>query len=617
MIQLILLLLLPVTVVGAETIEERARTAAIYVEAHQYPKAVEIYDALLDSALTPWQRSFVLYNLGTTLIEEQRWEEALKMFQQVSLDSDSSPLLRRRYYYNLAVALLGYAKSQEGLFNVDDPSFLDRYKRLEGLLSSAEAALRAADAADCFLVQLEGAGACETPVDSTLARQRLKELQASLADEEREFDANQLSTGMVVAKLLLAIDEEVYWLSLAALFPEGQQTLPFEAQQLEWLRPYWERLTVEELPDEQHQLVIAAFTDYEQAVTVLEKGDNSGASTLLRNSTSRLRELLNLSAGLESDTSKNLTPIEELQQKLAEVTVRYELALAHRHLVLQTFSDLTEALGQLKHFMELPEAGKIAGIALPSLTETVGLAMTDHLAGVEALKVQQDAVARIFFQEAVYWLVEARKRSFDVPMASPEMLLTYALDEQRHAMQLVSEVMELPEQQRQPSSPYAKALHEAMRLAQKQAERWSAPFVRTVLQHQRQAFHAMGHDDMTCQRFPWNEALPLYFLGEAAADSATTNLAHAATSLSSVLKDQKVAYRKWLKALELLREKKSSPPANKSAEAKMPPSEQAAGAPTLNPSMEDTLKLLQQMDREDRNVRPTPPVTQTGGEKPW
>lgn len=722
------------------TPEEQARSASIYVEARQFDRAGEMYRSLFDTQLPKWQQSIVLYNSGVVLLLQQRWEEAIKAFDAVPISAESSPVLLRRYYYDLAVALLGYAQSQEGLYSTDDPSFLDRFRSLRAILERAVVSLKAAEEADCQLVRIEGAQTCDLPVVNSAVRERIKELLALLDTDEREYQALQLSVGLRLAYLLVAFGEEERWLDRLSRFSNHEAMLMVEEGRLISLQPWWDSLHFEAFSDEEHRFASLAYDAYHKGLLALPKEGALAARQNLRLGDYWLRTALQMASGdgmvallkvrvladtlgdpsaafdavaqkwlfeqlpvveaknpaLSKEISKqwrdpqqtlllyrlavddvgailadaydnpktvaqlqvtsgfvkwseeqakilesaikaqpnevpallqnlaaNSDPVGFLRERLVQIIVRYSLALAHRDLQAASFSQLGPVLEQLKHFIELPEEDKIAGVqpardlVRPVLSETLGLAMTYHTFGTKALDAQKTAVARIFFGEALYWLMEAQKRSLGESTSSPERLLTAALDEQRHAMQIVSSVMELPATERQASSGYAASLHEAMRRAQEQPTVWAAPFVRTVLQQQEKAFHALGGDDLTCQKYPWEEVMPLYFLGEAASERAAQNLAQSTSSLSDVLTDQKVAYRKWVKALELLREKKAANPIKKSEGASHNKEESVPGISTQNPSIEDILRLLQRMDRDDRKEIPRPQHVPTEGGKPW
>ncbi|MDP1835534.1 MAG: VWA domain-containing protein [Chlamydiales bacterium] len=696
-----------------------AEDPALFVEARQYDKALQIYRGLQTGQLEGWQRSLVMYDIGVILLEQQRWEEAIKAFESTPIAAESSPLLRMRYYYNLAIALLGYAQGQEGLFSTDDPAFIDRYRNLQISLRRAQAALIKAEEADCELAKFEGAKNCYPTLATEAAKERLKQMLVTMSREQREYEAAQLSVGQKASKLLVAIEEEKRWLTMVG---ESHITLQADVEQMRVLEPLWGSFRFDERVEGNKELVTIAYKAFQEALKALENNDALGAKQKLIESANWLKVILYISAGnteseallkvrvsaealaesspvldsyikltiqnseiekvlgdywdkpsdiltlyrissgqvgaivadiwdnprestqlslleqnvgsmtdqqrttllkaVQSSTDQLQASLESMalawdikgfiQERLSSLIIPYSLSWAHRTLSESAFVKLQDSLTQLKDFLELPDVSKM--ISLPMLKENLGSAMSFQALGLQAMQSNQLEVARIFLGEALYWLQEGYAHAFSVPAELAEQLLRRALAELRHSMLLVSQVMQLPTEQRSSASPYAKDLHEAMRLAQKQPQIWSAPFISTVLVQQRQAFDSSGNQDRSCQKRPWNDVMPLYFLGENATERATQNLSQGTSSLSNVLDDQKVAYRKWLKALELLQDTKpsaTSSEVNQQTETRIP------GVPSQNPSIEDTLKLLQQMDREDREKSAKQTPVKGGDGRPW
>lgn len=101
--------------------------------------------------------------------------------------------------------------------------------------------------------------------------------------------------------------------------------------------------------------------------------------------------------------------------------------------------------------------------------------------------------------------------------------------------------------------------------------------------------------------------LPLFFQGEVAAKQAGQETG----SLLSMIQDQKEAYRKWSKALEML--SKEQPPQQRSSESEAARKELPKQIKDL--SVQDALRLLQSMQEADRRKTPSTPVKQ--GPKPW
>lgn len=88
--------------------EPRDRAISFYA-IKDYQKAREIYEGLLVTPLPPWEKAFLLYNIGTTLMAEGKWTEARNAFDSVVLGKDPSPLLVRYLKTNLGVDTLRQA----------------------------------------------------------------------------------------------------------------------------------------------------------------------------------------------------------------------------------------------------------------------------------------------------------------------------------------------------------------------------------------------------------------------------------------------------------------------------------------------------------------------------
>ncbi len=678
----------------AESPEDRARHASVYAAARQYERAEDIYRALLNDKLQPWQRQTVQFNLATLLVDQQLWEAATKAFEEIAIDANSSPLLRRRYYYNFAVALMGLVKSQMYLPNMDDPTFTDKVRHLEKKLKLATQALDRAQAAECDLSKLEGRDTCATQTDITTGRQRAKQLFAAMAQLQRLNRFEDLSLDAQISRLIVLLQEngqalEPMWKIVQVELSSEPMNLrltffnrALQAYQdqhfsvaIQWLRGILDLEIGDEI-EALLQMRIRGATEENVQALLQEKlkrvpVTNTDLLALIGNSLTdpiRALELYRIATGrfgalaasllaASSDdmvhamnavsqysalkaTSEQLQALQDLKdapdrskveafglswdlngflkERFGILYENYLLAVAHRQLPGDQLQSFGDQLDQLKRFIELPEVAKIASASGSVLTAALANALNDQSWGVKALQAQQLGVGHLFFSEVAYWLGVAARRGLEELPQEPTQLLSQVVAEEQHAMQVVSAIMEFSEEERQASSPFAVPLHETMRLAQQQPTVWAAPFVGAVLARQREAFSGKNGGN-PCQRSPWNEVMPLYFLGESAADRATDNLAQATTSLSSVLSEQKVAYRKWLKALEILQDEKTKA-AQRQATAESTTKPQSVSTPGLQmPSnaIDDILRQLQQMDRDDTIPQTGKQSVQSGGVKPW
>lgn len=159
-----------------EASNQQMREAATYMEMQYYDSAINIYDKLLATPLSSWEKDFLLYAIGTALLEKGEFDNAIAQFNVIPTDSGTSPLFLTRLYTNLAVAYLrqGQLVMKSGTTKQDDKDkaiFL-----FHMALENTEKALEAA----CELSKLEGFDTCQSVYDlkkmKSTAKIRLKEL---------------------------------------------------------------------------------------------------------------------------------------------------------------------------------------------------------------------------------------------------------------------------------------------------------------------------------------------------------------------------------------------------------------------------------------------------------
>ncbi len=283
----------------------------------------------------------------------------------------------------------------------------------------------------------------------------------------------------------------------------------------------------------------------------------------------------------------------------------YLLALAHRKLENTALQGFTTELVRLNHFLELLEEGKMASETHDQIAEQLELVKTSHEQGVLALEASYPKVAGIFFSDAQHRtqiLVSGVLASDKAPV---ESALQEAVAEQAHALKVVDATMNLPQDQRQAAFSFAQPVHELMRLTQSEALEQIPTFIRAV--HKMQKHLYRPGVSIKCLRQPWEQALPLVFVGESAAQRASGQLSEAQSELSGIQDEQKVAYKKWRQALEKLRESHIAAQQRQQLQDSTTEEEQ---------SLQDVLRLLQHMHLTDQWDEPQPQQVQQEG-RPW
>lgn len=208
-------------------------------------------------------------------------------------------------------------------------------------------------------------------------------------------------------------------------------------------------------------------------------------------------------------------------------------------------------------------------------------------ANANAAFTTKDArLAAIYAQQALFWLQEFLQKD----QATPKEILKRAVRIENQAWRFTGNAIKYKE------------LQTGVIPFQQQVLTSIAPFIPRVLEQQRASYLAQK-----CQNPLWQAVLPLFFQGEAPAKEAIQDK----SSLTSVLQQQKEAYRKWSKALEML--VKEQPRPERSAESTVVHKELPKQIKDL--SVQDALRLLQSMQEADRREVQSSPVKQ--GPKPW
>lgn len=80
-----------------------------YFAAQDYSQAMSLYSQRLESSVQPWQKSRLLYNLGTIELAQNKSVEALSYFQQIKPEKLALPYLASDLYINISTAYLQIA----------------------------------------------------------------------------------------------------------------------------------------------------------------------------------------------------------------------------------------------------------------------------------------------------------------------------------------------------------------------------------------------------------------------------------------------------------------------------------------------------------------------------
>lgn len=167
MIKLIFAAFLYIGALNAQLTPEEFGAMNAY-DAKMYPQTLKFYQQILDSPISPEERSIALYNIGTTYLMTGELAFALRFLQE-SLEGSHNPLLIQYAKMNLA---LTRARQVEELMTKEE---FDSNLGLDWI-QSAEYYLQEAQIASCKEAKKEGYETC--PKNSDI--QKLKEVLAQL-----------------------------------------------------------------------------------------------------------------------------------------------------------------------------------------------------------------------------------------------------------------------------------------------------------------------------------------------------------------------------------------------------------------------------------------------------
>jgi hypothetical protein len=209
------------------------------------------------------------------------------------------------------------------------------------------------------------------------------------------------------------------------------------------------------------------------------------------------------------------------------------------------------------------------------------------------------ANARFYLNLAKHWiqrLLRTKTRKGNVP----DEILEDAIEDQSHALEL-KRINQIIEGDKEPNRGF---LVNSQDFTLKTAE----PFFSAVIEKEIREFPGR------CQCKPWNKVIPLFEKGREAAEKSL-DLIRKGERPELAMKEQEKAIKYWKEALEKLRhpdeEEEPPPQPEQQPEAPTPPPE-----PEESTSIDEVMKLLQQMDQDDRRPEPTETTPQQGL-RPW
>lgn len=157
---------------AASPYQDELQLAAGLYETQEFSHATNLYQELLKNPLSDWQKSVVLYNMGSIALADKNNDRAIKILKSVPLGEESSPLLTYRTQANLALAYWNKAQSLSQLNAVTRRN--EDFGQIAELFNSSLEAIAAAQEAHCTLEKIEGNTACSPVSDLSQLKEEIQ-----------------------------------------------------------------------------------------------------------------------------------------------------------------------------------------------------------------------------------------------------------------------------------------------------------------------------------------------------------------------------------------------------------------------------------------------------------
>lgn len=588
---LLCILLFPFQVTNAENIDQKLWLANAYVEAKDFPEAIQMYQSLLNGQLSGWERSIVTYNLGTALADQGNYEQAINVLQRIPLDNDSSPVLAYKVRNNLAAANFRYGKALSDITEAQAPTSQDPYFKTIYFFKQALEAIPFVEETQCRLYQISGENHCPHNSDlgnmETLSKVQIAHMRVNARNYL--FEEAKLQQGLPwLATGFSLLGKDLQWMletEMSSSLRDSYQQLLYQ-NAVTW-KPLLEALK-KKISDQKDPFA-KIEADYSQTLTYLNQGDFGRAKESLATASDALSQLMN-----------QIFSSNPFHSSLASLSNDFSLASMQDPLEPNVLFFIQQKLNE---------------ITVPKEKETykAGIdAVKDNLEhSLEASERQNDLLAQMYFNEA--WQQIKRMLLLFAPdlKTKPELILDAAIVEQRHALlqaRLLSQLMEKQENVTKSAKTFVTTSQEYLSAFVNFF--YDAAYARQMLEFSAEV-PENGEDDR-CQYHPWNEVIPIFQEGNTNVSKTIKLLKSSPLDLNLIIQKQEQILNLWKDALAQLKAPKkteschSTPLANQPSDKNIPQAE----------SFESLARLIQQMNAEDQ--RPAGPSTQIKeGLKPW
>ncbi|NGX41908.1 MAG: hypothetical protein K940chlam7_00182 [Chlamydiae bacterium] len=544
------------------------RQAEAHFQAKEYDQTIKLFQKLEEEKLAPWRHARLIYNMGTTFLEQESWQDALAEYSAVPYYPKEAPFLSRALMVNIAI--LQYR--QASLLIDQEKLTFDEYSKAFYLYRNVLRNIRKAEIADCILQALIGKEYCQPSDDLIELRSAVKR---ELAIVTKQFGEEKIAESpskegipFLLSGVKLALSHIDFLETKKMDSTLKKKYLKLFARDAEsWLSLWeaqWKKMP--ELEEAQNQ--------YIEAVTSLQQDRLDESRLALLSSVATLAELM-----------ENLWGIDPVLNLLQKLLTSYQRTLDQAPIQTPTLYKLQ---AEQKHLREVAET---TGVSTQELT----LSDEYFSKSLEFARQARSKHARFFLEEARQWIRRFLRQKILPEDKTPEEILEDAIQEQSHALILNHLNQEMDREKTETEELLQKSQGIALKIVE--------PFIPIVLHQEVLEFPER------CQRKPWDRVIPLFNQGLQAAMFAHTILGEEnATMFATAMQEEAVRF--WKEALERMR---------KPEEEEKPPEEKEEAPPEKKDeetSPQEVLRLLQKMEQEDREPKPLETTPQEGI-RPW
>jgi len=589
---------------SVSSLDRSMRQAEVYFEAGNYTQARSQYELLEGDYLAPWQQAIIAYDIATTWLAQDKWEEALAAFQNISLKNGELPLLQQRLTINMALARLRLA--EQSLQKLANNSKVDEadYKASLMLLRQVLVDIEQARQASCKLYEAEGRSTCKASVEIEQMHAKTKNLLATLLQNTQVFRMHHMALQngltLLIAEEEVILQQQSFLQSKALTKEMGKKYLTaFQQEASSWL-PLWKTLKME-MPkisiDEDSQasvrLLQQAQVNFEQGLDFMQAADFSKSQGTIEKSLAALNELLQLVF--------NHSSFKDILQRLIG---DYNALLGQDPLQEIPFSALLKvqngAEGQIEKSNE-------EGVKTNYLEARHYLEI-----GNELFRAFKPIQARMYVEMARSYIGRALELLNSISNKAVRTHLEEIIAQQELARRLTDLFIQVKghEQMRE-------NLDELLQSAQRETIAMTQDFLPAVKKEQQAGFAPQAKGKVIA----WDEVIPLFIAGQQAAQRANESLQDK-LKIDAALSLQDEAIKKWKAALNLLNKETASE--QPEAEASQASSSQhqtqleEKANPEENSSHDKVLKLIHEMEEDDRSKLELQTVPSNKREdRPW